>query len=153
MSSREKEASPVVPVPPPPAEKAAELEKEIEGIRGKLDGMVGELDRRRHELFDVKAQLRRHAVPLVAVAVALLGIAGGGIALGISRRRKQRRVGARLTRLQQAVRRMIAQPDQVAATTPGVGQKIAGAGGAAAASIVVKALARRVLNERGARRT
>jgi hypothetical protein len=152
MSSREKEAPPVAPVPPPPAEKAAELEKEIEGIRGKLDGMVGELDRRRHELFDVKAQLRRHAVPLVAVAVALLGIAGGGIALGLSRRRRQQRLGARLTRLQEAMRRMIAKPNQVA-TTPGVGQKIAGAGGAAAASIVVKALARRVLNERGARQT
>jgi hypothetical protein len=147
MSSPEKEATPAVPAPPPPAEKAAELEKEIEGIRGKLDGMVGELDRRRHDLFDVRAQLRRHAVPLVAVAVALLGIAGGGIALGIARRRKRARVGARLTRLQEAVRRMMAKPDQVAAT-PGVGQKIAGAGGAAAASIAVKALARRLLNER-----
>jgi hypothetical protein len=41
---------------------------------------------------------------------------------------------------------MIAKPDRVAAT-PGVGEKIVGAGGAAAASIAVKALARR-LSER-----
>jgi hypothetical protein len=144
VSSHEKEATPVAP---PPAEKAAELEKEIEGIRGKLDGMVGELDRRRHHLFDVKAQLRRHAVPLVAIGVALLGIAGGGIALGVARRRKRARVGSRLTRLLEAVRRMTAKPDRVAAT-PGVGQKIAGAGGATAASIAVKALAQRLLTER-----
>ena len=144
LSSHEKDATPVAPAP---AEKAADLEKEIEGIRGRLDGMVGELDRRRHDLFDVKAQLRRHAFPLVAIAVALLGIAGGGIALGIARRRRRARVGSRLTRLQEAVRRMTAKPDQVAAT-PGVGQKIAGAGGAAAASIAVKALARKLMTER-----
>ena len=149
-SNKKREATPAAPTPP--AEKAAELEKEIEGIRGKLDGMVGELDRRRHQLFDVKAQLRRHAIPLVAVAAALLGIAAGGIALGISRRRRQARVGARLTRLQEAVHRMIAKPNRVA-NTPGVGQKIAGAGGAAAASLVVKALGRRLLNERSASQT
>jgi hypothetical protein len=148
MSSDEKGTTPVAP---PPAEQAAKLEKEIEGIRGRLDGMVGELDRRRHDLFDVRAQLRRHAVPLVAVALALLGIAGGGIALGIARRRRRARVGARLTRLQEAVGRMIAKPNQ-AANPPGVGQKIAGAGGAAAASIVVKALGRRLLNERRSNR-
>ena len=152
MSSHEKEATPGAPTPPPPAEKAAQLEEELEGIRGKLDGMVGELDRRRHDLFDVKAQLRRHAVPLAAVAVALLGIAGGGIALGIARRRRQARLGAQLMRLPEAVRRMISRPNQVA-NTPGVGQKIAGAGGATAASVVVKALAQRLLNERRARQT
>jgi len=37
------------------------LEQEANLARAKLLGTIGELDRRRHELFDLKLQLRRHA--------------------------------------------------------------------------------------------
>jgi hypothetical protein len=136
--------------PAPTGEKVEALQREIEVIRNGLDGMVGELDRRRHTLFDVRSQLRRHTVPLIAVAAALLGIVAGGIALGVAQRRRRARLGARLTRLQQALRRMIDKPARVA-NTPTVGQRIIGAGGAAAASAIGKRVAGNLLRDRAAR--
>ena len=128
------------PGPAPTSENVEALQREIESIRTGLDGMVGELDRRRHTLFDLRSQLRRHAIPLVALGAALLGIAAGGIALGVSHRRRRARLGPRLGRFQEALRRMVDQPGRVA-SSPGVGRKIIGAGGAAAASVLAKRLA------------
>ena len=136
--------------PAPTGERVEALQREIESIRDGLDGMVGELDRRRHSLFDVRTQLRRHTVPLIAVAAALLGITAGGIALGVAHRRRRARLGARLARFQQALRRMVDKPARVA-NTPTIGQKIIGAGGAAAASMVAKRLAGNLLHDRAAR--
>ena len=136
--------------PAPTGQNVEALQREIEVIREGLDGMVGELDRRRHTLFDVRSQLRRHTVPLIAVGAALLGIVAGGIALGVAHRRRRARLAARLTRLQQALRRMIDKPARVA-NTPTVGQRIIGAGGAAAASIIAKRLAGNLLRDRAAR--
>jgi hypothetical protein len=136
--------------PPPTSENVEALQREIETIRNGLDGMVGELDRRRHTLFDVRTQLHRHTVPLIAVAAALLGITAGGIALGVAHRRRRARLGARLDRFQQALRRMIDKPARVA-NKPTMGQKIVGAGGAAAASMIVKRLAGNLLHDRAAR--
>jgi hypothetical protein len=136
--------------PAPTSENVEALQREIEGIREGLDGMVGELDRRRHTLFDVRGQLRRHPVPLIAVGVALVGIAAGGIAFGVAHRRRRGRLAARLTRFQEALRRMIDKPTRVA-NTPTIGQKIVGAGGAAAASMIAKRLAGNLLRDRGAR--
>ena len=136
--------------PAPTGANVEALQREIEVIREGLDGMVGELDRRRHTLFDVRTQLRRHTVPLVAIGAALLGIVAGGIALAVVHRRRRARLPARLTRLQQALRRMIDKPARVA-NTPTVGQRIIGAGGAAAASAIGKRLAGNLLRERAAR--
>jgi hypothetical protein len=124
----------------PARQRADELQHEIEVIRDDLAGMVGELDRRRHELFDV----RRHAVPLILVSAALLAIATGGITLAVARRRHRARLGPRLGRLREAVERMIDKPKRVA-NNPGVGRKIVGAGGAAAASVLAKHLAKRLV--------
>jgi hypothetical protein len=132
----------------PPSQKVEALQREIESIREGLDGMVGELDRRRHRLFDVRSQLHRNTVPLIAVGAALLGIVAGGIALGVAQRRRRARLGARVVRFQEALRRMIDKPARVA-NIPTVGQKIVGAGGAAAASVIAKRLAGNLL--RGAR--
>ena len=138
------------PGPAPTDENVEALQTEIESIRTGLDGMVGELDRRRHALFDVRSQLRRHGVPLVALGAALLAIAAGGIALGVAHRRRRARVGQRLARFHQALRRMADQPGRVA-NTPTVGRKILGAGGAAAASVIAKKLAGNLLRGGGAR--
>ena len=136
--------------PAPTGEKVEALQREIEVIREGLDGMVGELDRRRHTLFDVRTQLRRHTVPLIAVAAALLGIVAGGIALGVAHRRRRARLPARAARFRQALRRMIDKPARVA-NTPAVSQRIIGAGGAAAASAIGKRLAGNLLRDRAAR--
>ena len=138
------------PGPAPTAENVEALQREIESIRTGLDGMVGELDRRRHALFDVRSQLRRHAVPLIALGAALLGIAAGGIALGVAHRRRRARLGPRLARFHEALRRMTDQPGRVA-NSPSVGRKIVGAGGAAAASVIAKRLAGNLLREGRAR--
>ena len=47
--------------PAPTSENVEALQREIETIREGLDGMVGELDRRRHRLFDVRGQFHRQA--------------------------------------------------------------------------------------------
>ena len=113
------------------------LVREIATVRSDLAETMG-------ELFDVRRQLRQNAVPLLVVAAALLGVAVGGIALGRARRQRRARLGPRLSRMQEALRRMVAHPARVAAT-PGLGQKILGAAGAAAASVVARKLAQRVV--------
>ncbi len=128
----------------PTNENVEALRREVESIRSGLDGMVGELDRRRHTLFDLRSQLRRHAVPLVVLGAALLGIAAWGIALGVAHRRRRARLRPRLARFHEALRRMVDQPARVA-NTPTVGRKIVGAGGAAAASVIAKRLAGNLL--------
>ena len=138
------------PGPAPTNENVEALQREVESIRTGLDGMVGELDRRRHMLFDVHSQMRRHAVPLIALGAALLGIAAGGIFLGVAHRRRRARLGPRLDRFHEALRRMVDQPGRVA-STPSVGRKIIGAGGAAAASVIAKRLAGNLLRDGRAR--
>jgi hypothetical protein len=52
----------------------AEIEREIDEVRRRLDKSLAELDRRRHELMDVKLQVARHpqAVLLAGGVVVLL---------------------------------------------------------------------------------
>jgi len=80
-------------------EVAQALQRDIERIRGDLASTVGELDRRRHELLDVRGQLRRHPVPIALVMAALLAVAAGGIALVVTRHRRRQELPARLGRL------------------------------------------------------
>ena len=68
-------------------EEARRLEGEISALREDLGGLVAELDRRRHELMDVKLQLRRHAR---GAAVTGLGLAGGIALLVMLRVRRAR---------------------------------------------------------------
>lgn len=63
------------------------IEAEIDEIRAELDGLVGELDRRRHDALDWRLQLQRHQRQ-VAIAV---GTAAVVIALGVWVRRSSRR--------------------------------------------------------------
>jgi len=127
-------------------DKAEALQRDIDRLRGELANTVGELDRRRHDLLDVRAQLRRHPLPIALLAVALLAVAGGGIALGVMQRRRKQRLGARLERLQEALGRMVAKPNRVA-TDQGVGRKIVAAAGAAAASLTAKKLVGRAFRQ------
>jgi hypothetical protein len=128
------------------SERAEALQHDIERIRADLANTVGELDRRRHALFDVRGQLRRHGLPMVLAAAGLVALIAGGIALAVSRRRRQQRLPARLARLREALGRMVDKPKRVA-NDPGVGRKIAAAAGGAAASLAAKKLVKRLLPE------
>jgi hypothetical protein len=46
-------------------------------LRVRLDRALAEVDRRRHELTDVRLQVRRHPGIAAGTAVALLGLLGG----------------------------------------------------------------------------
>ena len=93
------------------AERA--LESDIERLRGELDGMVGELDRRRHEAFDLRLQLRRHAGVVATVGGVAIGVAIAGIAAWASARRRQDRLLVRLQNLGRAVAIMARHPDRL----------------------------------------
>jgi hypothetical protein len=128
---------------PAPDDEAKALQDDIEKIRGKLGDMVSELDHRRHDLFDVRKQLSRHAIPLAVAGLALLGLGVGGVAFAVHRRRQRQTFGARLARLRQAVARMIDKPERVA-NTPSPERKIATAGATAIVSVLAKRLAEKV---------
>lgn len=54
-----------------------EIERELAFLRTRLDRSLAELDRRRHELTNVKLQARRHPLAFAGAGGALLLIAGG----------------------------------------------------------------------------
>jgi hypothetical protein len=66
----------------------SEIEREIATLRTDLGELMRELDRRRHEMFDVRVQLRRHLGAFAAVAAAGVLVAFGGYAISSSRRRR-----------------------------------------------------------------
>lgn len=128
------------------------IKEDIDGIRRNLGGLVAELDRRRHEAFDIRLQLRRHTVPL-AIGVAALAVAvGTTVAVVMHRRHQQRRLAARLRRLppllhqlRLALGRALAEPDRVAETPPRLPAKLLTAGGTATAATLGKHLATRLV--------
>ena len=81
------------------------LRADIDATHRRLEGLLGELDRRRREAFDVRLQMRRHPVAFVVGAALALGAIGGGTTLAVMRIRRRRRLqrspAARLARLWQ----------------------------------------------------
>jgi hypothetical protein len=79
------------------------LREDIHATHRRLEGLLGELDRRRREAFDIRVQMRRHPVIFAAGAALALGALGGGTALAIARMRRlqgrRRSTMARLWRL------------------------------------------------------
>src|SRR5205807_1439979 len=64
------------------------IEREIEHLRTRLDRSLAELDRRRHELADIKLQVRKHPRVVIgagAVVAALLG----GVVFAIWRTKRE----------------------------------------------------------------
>jgi hypothetical protein len=94
--------------------RPGEIEREVESLRFELDGLVSELDRRRHELLDVRVQIQRHSRELKWVAAAGGALALGGLALRGYRRRRRERPLARLEGLARVVASITEDPDRVA---------------------------------------
>ena len=128
-----------------PRESSRQLEGEIAMLRDELGGLVAELDRRRHELTDVKLQAKRHALGATLTGVGLLASAAGFVWLSAWRARRRRTTMARIGRLREAVSRMVERPERVA-TEPGVPAKILTAAATAAVATVMKKVLERALH-------
>jgi hypothetical protein len=70
---------------------APEIEQEVDALRSDLGGLVDELDRRRHEMTDVRLQLRRHSRAVaLGLGIAALSVVGRMVALRRRRAHAQR---------------------------------------------------------------
>jgi hypothetical protein len=128
------------------AQEPREAQPIKEGImrrREKLTALVTELNRRRHELTDVRLQVRRHALAIASSLFAVGAVAAGAVTLGVWRARRRNTLIARGGRLREAAGRMIDRPERVA-VEPTATQRIIGAAGSAAAAFLIKAAVERV---------
>ncbi len=128
--------------------RSEELQQEIETIRDNIGGLVSELDHRRHDFFDVGAQLRRHGVSLAVGGVVLVGLATGSLLRARHRARARQSLPGRAGRIGQALTRMVNHPEHQSPPPQSVGLKILAAAGAAAASFLVRRLLQRLVEER-----
>jgi len=115
---------------------------EIATVRYELDELLAELDRRRHEFFDVRLQLRRHALGATLTTLAFVATAAAGVGLSVWRQRRRERLPAQAGRLRYAIARMTEHPERVAEEPTIPGKIIAAAASAAAAALVKKLLER-----------
>jgi hypothetical protein len=123
----------------------ARAEREVDEARARVAIVATELDRRRRSAFDVGGQLRRHRTAIGVSAGALLLLLGGSIGFGAWRRRRQARPFQRVRRLRTALGRAIAHPEEVARSKPSVGKKVLGAGASAAAGVLARTVAQRLI--------
>jgi hypothetical protein len=129
-----------------PGEKPEVLEREVAEIRENISGIVGELDRRGHELFDWRSQLRKHSALIAAVGASCLVGFALTIAIGVANRRRRSRPLAKVRRLREAVSRMIEHPELVAQPRPSVSRKAVSAAVTAMVGVLAKTLAQRMLD-------
>jgi hypothetical protein len=130
---------------------AETLGTEIAVVRDELDGLVAELDRRRHDVFDLRRQLGRHAFGVALTMLALLATATGTVSFGIWRQRRRARLSAQAGRFRHAIARMTEHPERVAAEPTMAGKIVTAAASTAVAALVKKLLERgvqRLLEER-----
>ena len=123
-----------------------EIESDIEHLRTRLDRSLAELDRRRHELTDVKLQMRKHPVAFIG-AGAVLVLMLGGVGYAVYRSRKRQELPAKAKRLRIAIGRAVDAPEKVARGEPPVWQKIAAAVGTTIAVSLTKKLIDRTWNQ------
>jgi len=131
-----------------PRKAARELETEITEIRSRLDRSLAELDRRRHELTDVRLQVKRHPMAAVAAGATLLAIVGG-VAYAVWAARQRNKPMSKARRLKHALSRMIDEPHKVAKSEPTVPEKILAAAGTVAATMIVKKMMERAFDLAG----
>jgi hypothetical protein len=127
-----------------PAERAGTLEHEIEDIRANLDRMLGDLDRRRHEAFDVGLQWHRHKVGIIGIGASVLAIVGGFIAFGVHRRRQRARLNSPKRRFSRALANIGRAPERATSRGKTILGRIASAGGGAAAAAIARQMASRL---------
>ena len=129
-------------MPKEEAKAPREIEREIDHLRKRLDRSLAELDRRRHELMDVKLQMRKHPqVFIVAGGVVVLML--GGVAFSIWRSHKREEPMEKAKRFRIAIGRAVDKPEKVARGEAPVWEKVLGAVGTTIAVSVTKKLIER----------
>lgn len=124
-------------------DRAIHLSESIARRRERLGVILAELDRRRRDFFDVRKQMRKNAVPLVLMLVGVGGAVALGLVLRARRRRYERRLPQRVSRVTAAFRRAVKDPDRVAAPPPYLGKSMLIAVASAAASALAAAVVKR----------
>jgi len=122
--------------------EAATIEKEIEVIRSNLDGLVNELDERRHRLNPVFVA-RHHPVGLALGGLVVAGAVWAGLAIHNARVRKRNSWLGRARRLRSTLGQLFEKPDVVRAP-PGLGKKVLTAAATAAVVVAARRLARQM---------
>ena len=129
------------------AARVRELGDETEATRQELDELVAELDRRRHQAFDWRLQVRRHARALALLGVGVVVVVGIGVTAAIARKRRHHMLAGRLAaladwgdRLGLALSRIAEDPDRLAKK-----EQAAGPTGAAAVGPLALGTARVLL--------
>lgn len=114
-----------------------EIEREIDHLRKRLDRSLAELDRRRHELMDVKLQMRKHPqVFIVAGGVVVLMM--GGVAFAVWRSHKRDEPAQKARRIRIAIGRAVDKPEKVARGEAPAWEKILAAVGTTIAVSLTK---------------
>jgi hypothetical protein len=114
-----------------------------------MGDLVGELDRRRREAFDIRLQLKRHPVAVSLAVVAATAVLGGTVAMLVRDGRRKERASYKARQLKVALARMIEHPERVAlGESPG--DKILAAAGSAVAVLLVRRALERALPRPGA---
>ncbi|WP_242341274.1 MULTISPECIES: hypothetical protein [Anaeromyxobacter] len=117
---------------------------EIEALRNDLGALIGELDRRRHELFDLRLQAKRHPVAVIGAGVVAALVVGGLVAFAVRSRREAQRPSRRARETARALSRLMEHPDRVAAEQS-MRDKILAAAGIAAGTAIAKRLVDRLV--------
>jgi hypothetical protein len=131
-------------VRPTSREMSQRLGAEIATVREELDVLLAELDRRRHDLLDVRLQLRRHARGTALTTLALAGVAAGAVWLSVGRRRRARRLTADASLRAGAISGVTEHPGRGTAAATMAGKVATAAASAAVTSLVRRALAHAV---------
>jgi hypothetical protein len=124
-----------------PEKPEAEIEREIENVRMRLDKSLAELDRRRHQLMDVKLQVRKHPQAVMIAGGVVVLLVGAGWLAARSAHRSAEDPRRQAKRLRLATSRAMEHPERVAQNPP-LWQRIAASVGTA----VAVALTKRILD-------
>jgi hypothetical protein len=116
------------------SKSADQLEQQVGLLREHLTDVVSELDYRRHELMDVKGQLKKRAPLIAMIAAGALVMVGGAVAASMWRKRlpPKKRAKTRVVTLE-------GKPYE------SVWHRIATAGAGALAAVAARALAQHLI--------
>jgi hypothetical protein len=130
--------------------RVRELGDEITDVRRRLDALVMELDRRRHNMTDWKRQLRLHARTIAVGAVVIAVAVTAPVAVARARARRRSTLVARGGELPQkarllghALERIAENPNRLAPTAAGLG--LGSRAAIAAAAMIAQALGTNIL--------
>jgi len=127
-----------------PFDEVHRADDDVDSLRRELGRLVSELDRRRHELLDLRGQLRKHPRVVIGAAAGAALLLGGLVALSVGNRRRRARPAVRAFEARRALVRLLDHPHRVAAE-PSMGVKIATAAGVAAGTVLARRLAERLV--------